>query len=273
MKTKKKIGIIGFGNMGQAIGQRLRTDYEIYAFDKDKNKTKRTSGIIICKYLEDTVNEDKILLLAIKPRDFSDLLSKIKEFTRNKLIISIAAGISTSFIESRLNTNARIIRVMPNIPAKIGQGISCLCKGTAATDNDINTAEEIFKHLGKTLILDEEKMDAATAVCGSGPGFLCDFIISRGKDSKKIAELKMELEQAAKEIGFSATEASVLVEATISGTLKMLEGSNISPEQLKTKVCSKGGTTEAGLAAWHESGGTLNKAVKAALMRAKELSN
>jgi len=272
MKTKKKIGIIGFGNMGQAIAQRLRADYEIYTFDKDETKTRRASGVIVCKYIEDAVNEDKILLLAVKPQDFNALLDTIKDFTQNKLIISIAAGISTSFIESHLNANARIIRVIPNMPAKIGYGMSCLCKSSSASDNDMVVAEEIFKYLGKTLALDEEKMDAATAVSGSGPGFLCDFIETNGMDSKKIEEFKIEFEQVAKDIGLSAPEASVLVETTVSGTLKMLEGSDINPGQLKGQVSSKGGTTEAGLNTWHKEGGTLSTAVKAALMRARELS-
>ena len=272
MKTKKKIGIIGFGNMGQAIAKRLKDSYEIHVFDKDKNKTKDSSGVIVNQEIEDLLTITEIIILAVKPQDFRALLDSIKGFIQNKLVISIAAGISTSFIERHLEATPRIVRVMPNIPVKIGEGISCLCKGSIAKDGDIKSAEEIFKHLGITLLLDEKKMDAATAISGSGPGYLCDFIENNGMDMEKAEEFKIKLGNAAKSLGFNNAEATTLAKATTSGTLKMLKAGNIAPAQLKKQVTSKGGTTEAGLKAWHKKDGTLKDAVEAALKRAKELS-
>jgi pyrroline-5-carboxylate reductase len=114
-------------------------------------------------------------------------------------------------------------------------------------------------------------MDAATAISGSGPGYLCDFIEANGADHKKIEKFKVEFKAAAEELGFSRQAAIALVETTVSGTLKMLEG-EFAPGQLKVQIASKGGTTEAGLKAWHTEGGTLKKAIVAAAMRARELS-
>ncbi len=271
MKQTKKIGIVGFGNMGQAIAQKLKLDYEIYVFDKDQNKTSNTSGVIICHGIEDVLSTADLIILAVKPQDFSILLDTIKAFGRSKLVISIAAGISTSFIENRLDAGARVVRVMPNMPAKIGQGMSCLCKGKSAKEEDIEIAEKVFKHLGKAMILDEEMMYAATAISGSGPGYLCEFIELNGSDPLKIEKFKADLEEAAKDIGFSRDAAVELVETTTSGTLKMLKRGDLTPSQLKEQVTSKGGTTEAGLKEWHKKG-SLADAVKAAWQRAKELS-
>lgn len=171
----KSIGIIGFGNMGSAIAGRIKSKYRVIAFDEDEEKTKNISGIGTVNSITDLLKQSDAIVLAVKPQDFDAVLSEVKPFAKGKLIISIAAGIKTQYIEKKLG-GARVVRAMPNLPVKVGKGISCLCKGKFARGTDLKFSEEIFKKLGKTLVLKENMMDAATAISGSGPGFLCGLI-------------------------------------------------------------------------------------------------
>jgi len=176
----KKIGIIGFGNMGSAIGERIKSAYTVSVFDKDRNKTESVSAIKVEGRAQEVAEDNEAIILAVKPQDFDNSLQEIKDFTRGKLIVSIAAGITTAYIEKILK-GARVIRVMPNLPARIGRGVSCLCKGKSAASEDLGIAEELFKMVGETLIVDEKMLDAATAISGSGPAYVCDFLESGGE--------------------------------------------------------------------------------------------
>lgn len=276
---KKKIGIIGFGNMGSAIAEMVKLKYEVWIFDKDRAKIQNLLRINIAENIIDLVNEVKTVILAVKPQDFNEVLQEIKEAmdiyakNRDNLIISIAAGITTGYIEKCLG-NVRVIRVMPNMPARIGMGMTCLCKGKFAIEKDLNSTKDLFDNLGKTLVLKEDMMDAATAVSGSGPGYFYDLI--EGKNAVAAKEYLenifiFSLQKAAEAVGFAAQEAKELAEATGIGSMNILKESHLSPMELKKQVTSKGGTTEAGLEVLH-SGGTLTDAVNAALKRAKELS-
>lgn len=267
----QKIGIIGFGNMGSAIGERLKTDYEIVVFDKDKNKTSGLSDINVTKNITDLVNKVNTVILAIKPQDFEIVLNEIKNYAKDKLIISIAAGITTKFIEAYLG-RVRAIRVMPNLSAKVGAGMICLCKGKYAKKNDLAFAKQLFGKLGKTLVLKEKMMDASTAISGSGPGYFYDWV-----EGKSIEEIKntasrfaSSLTATAQEIGFTYPIARTLAETTTKGSILYLEETKLSPAEAKKQVASKGGTTEAGLEVLH-NGGSLTEAVKAALKRARKL--
>ncbi|MBU1726993.1 MAG: pyrroline-5-carboxylate reductase [Candidatus Omnitrophica bacterium] len=269
---KKTLGIIGFGNMGSAIAERLKDKFSVVVFEKDQDKTASLSGIAIAKDINDLFQKAYTIILAVKPQDFDEVLAKIKGNEKGKFIVSIAAGIPTAYIEKQLS-GVRVIRVMPNLPAKIGQGMICLCRGRFAIDGDLQEVENLFKNLGNTLILDENLMDAATAVSGSGPGFLFNGI--KGINDKNIPEyasnFAKELSQAAIFIGFDQSQANILADATVKGSIKFLEATKINAEEARNLVTSKGGTTEAGLKVLN-SGGTLKEAVQAALTRAKELS-
>ncbi|MDI6605866.1 MAG: pyrroline-5-carboxylate reductase [Candidatus Omnitrophota bacterium] len=272
---KNTIGIIGFGNMGSAVAVGIKDRYNLYVFDKDKEKTKAVSGIKVAAGIADLVKESAVLILAAKPQDFGALLAEIKSYAREKLIISIAAGISTKHIEDYLG-EARVIRAMPNIGVKIGKGIICLSRGESATDKDFDFAKEIFACTGKTLSIEEKMMDAATAVSGSGPAYVCEYLEAAARGLDNAASLNKEdflhnFQRAAEGLGFSPQEAAFLVNNTFDMTLEILEEVSLSPAQLKNQVASKGGTTEAALAVLH-SGGSLEEAVKAALRRAEELS-
>jgi pyrroline-5-carboxylate reductase len=272
---RKKIGIIGYGEMGSAIAERVKSGYSIYVFDKDKNKTAGLSGLKVAEDIQNLIKNADVVILAIKPQDFDSLLDEIKSCVKGKLLISIAAGIETSYIEKYLG-NARVIRTMPNLPARINQGMTCLFKGEYASNGDLNFAEGIFNNLGKTLVLDNENMiNAATAVSGSGPGFFCSLV--EGKTEKEMMDFannifKPRLEQAAKENGFNDKEAYILASATTAGTLALVAKSNIPVQALCKQVTSPGGTTEAGLKELQKKAENLSNAVIAAKRRAEELS-
>jgi len=270
-KAQKKIGIIGYGNMGSAIAERIKDDYEVSVFEKDAAKTKKISGIKVAGSVTELAAAADAIILAIKPQDFDSLLSELKPSFKKQLIISIAAGITTRFIESRLE-DARVIRVMPNLPAQIGQGVSGLCKGKLANDQDLDLAWQLLRNIGMAFDFDDEGMiDAVTAVSGSGPAYFCHFIKDKNQAKAKRNEFIQQLTAAAVSIGFDKLQAAHIAEGTVDGTISVLIEKNWSCEELIKRVASKGGTTEAALERLN-NGESLENAVQAALRRAKELS-
>lgn len=276
MRDKPKtIGIIGFGNMGSAIAEQLKSKYQICVFDKDKNKTKNILDLQVVKDNADLVNRVDTVILAVKPQDVDGVLKEIKSNVKDKLIISIAAGISTEYIEKRLG-QVRIIRAMPNIGIKIGESVTCLCRGVFVTESDLDFAKELFYYLGIDKEIEEKLMNAATAISGSGPAYIFDFIESNLIDPNNIAQhLKQDiikrLAQAAESIGFNHEDAIFLAVNTTNTSINLIKKTKISPAELKKQVTSKGGTTEAALEALHK-GGSWEEVAKAALKRAEELS-
>jgi pyrroline-5-carboxylate reductase len=271
----ENIGIIGFGNMGSAIAERIKTKYKVWVFDKDKEKTKNIFGINVADNLADLANQADVIILAVKPQDFDAVLNEMKNCAQDKFIISIAAGISTEYIERKLG-NARVVRTMPNIPAKIGEGMTCLCKGKFTSEEDLSFVEELFSYLGKTLILREGLMHAATAVSGSGPAYVCDYMITEALEPNNIPEHKKreflkDFKKAAESVGFNSEEAELLVNTSYTGTINFIKKTNIAPEELEKQVTSRGGTTEAALLA-RRNGSSWEEAVKVAKRRAEELS-
>ncbi|MFH0935337.1 MAG: pyrroline-5-carboxylate reductase [Candidatus Omnitrophota bacterium] len=270
----KTIGIIGFGNMGSAIAKRL--DRPLSVFDVDTLKTSNlrdTIRVVLSAAL--VVQESEVIILAVKPQDVASLLDSIRKPAegKDKLFISIAAGITTGYLESALG-NVRIIRTMPNTPVEIGEGMIALSKGAYATDSDLQfTEKEIFSCLGKTLVVKENMLNAVTAVSGSGPAYVCYFLEREGINpaTEKKNQFLKELIEAAQGLGFSFEEATLLVNQTYEGTIRFLREANVAPSQLRERVTSKGGTTEAALREL-EKGHSLKEAVKAAWQRAKELS-
>lgn len=261
---KERIGIIGFGNMGCAIYQRIKSRYTAYVFDKDKAKTDNLQRINAACSLADLAAKSDCVILAVKPQDFDAVLAGIKRYIDKKLVISIAAGIRTGFIEKFL-ADARVVRTMPNMPAKIGKGITCLAAGKSASKKDLAAAQKLFACLGRTLTVKEGLMNAVTAVSGSGPAYVCYYLESEKQN------FLADFQAAAEGLGFSLKEAKFLAQATNCGTRAFLKKTKISPSQLMREVASKGGTTEAALEVLR-AGGSLKEAVKAALKRADALS-
>lgn len=261
--------------MGKAIAEGIKSRYTVYVFDIDKNKTGNVSGLEVAQSIQDLAgNVDKIIL-AVKPQDFDIVLNEIKDYVAGKLIVSIAAGITTGYIEKYLGS-VRVIRAMPNMPVKIGKGMTCLCRGEHAAKEDLNFSERIFRFLGRTLVLEEGMMDAATAISGSGPGYYFDVVEShaeeyKNKHHKLLKGFILSLIEAAENIGFNHKEAVVLAKTTGEGSDFLMAKTKLTPGELKKQITSKGGTTEAGLEALHKTG-SLTEAARAALIRSRELS-
>ena len=271
----KNVGIIGFGNMGQAIAERIKDKYAVCVFDKDKNKISALQNISAFDDVNKLIKQSEVIILAVKPQDFDALLNEIKPLLEDKFIITIAAGVTTKYIRSRLGEKVRIVRVMPNMPAQIGQGVSVIFKGQNASEGDSNSAwylaHDIFSNLGAVLAVDKEEMiNAATAVSGSGPAFFCHYLKERKNAPSKRDEFIKMLTESAVGLGFDRKEAEFLSEKTVDGIIAMLIERNLSCADIVKMVASKGGTTQAGLDVLN-SGGSLEEAVKSAYKRAGEL--
>jgi len=277
LDVRHKIGIIGLGNMGSVIALRLTEEsgeYRIIAYDKDKNKT-GLSSLEIAKSLSSLAAGSDTIILAVKPQDIDHLLKELRSYAAGKLIISIAAGISTKYLEKTLG-NARVVRAMPNIAVKIQESVTCLCKGSFATESDLDFSRELFSYLGTARNIDEGLMNAATAISGSGPGYIFFFIENNNMDFSNIPEhsrhdMMRRLEKAAEALGFPIEDASFLAVNTVNASLSLLKESGLKPEELRAQVTSKGGTTERGLEVLRR-GGSWEEAALAAVKRAEELS-
>lgn len=275
---KKRLGIIGFGNMGSSIASGAASLFEVSIFDKDKQKLPKQPGSRVLKnenLVSDLVNSSDIIMLAVKPQDFDALLDEIKPFVRGKLILSIAAGITTGYIEKALK-EARVIRAMPNMAVKIQAAETGLAKGEYAKEDDLDLAKELFGLLGKVWVVKEDMMDAVTAISGSGPAYIFyDMEISKLDPLKIPVERKNEyiqrLKLAALEVGFDSKVALDLAISTTASSIQLLIQTGSSPEGLRKMITSAGGTTEAALKVLSENG-SWPEAAQAAKKRAQELS-
>ena len=269
MLNNKKIGIIGTGNMGEALVSGLifsesSEAKNIICTDVRQNKLdqiKNEYGVRTTTDNLKAVAESDIIVYAVKPQIIAAVLKETApELDMSKLVISIAAGVPMAAIESCLNKDLRLIRVMPNIAASVKEAASAIAAGAHATQEDIDLAMAIFNSVGKSIFLKENYlMDAITGLSGSGPAYI--FLIV---DALADAGVKM---------GLSREEALFLSTQTVLGAAKLLMDTQEHPGQLKDKVTSPGGTAIAGLATLEEGGlrTTLIHAVEAATNRSQEL--
>jgi len=259
--------------MGAAVADKLKHAFKVFVFEKDIEKTKNAAGLTVLGSIEDIIDAADTLIIAVKPQDFDSVLEELRGKTVHKVVVSIAAGITTQYIEDSVGDDP-VIRVMPNLPAKIGMGMICLCKGRYALETDLSFAQKLFNFLGKTLLVEESMMNAVTAVSGSGPGFFFGLIEDKPESEWAVYGTNIFtplLIEAAREIGFNQQQAQTLAVATTEGSLALLRQSKLSPQALRQQVTSKGGTTEAGLEALAGTK-SLVQAVKAASQRAEELA-
>ncbi|HLF17432.1 MAG TPA: pyrroline-5-carboxylate reductase [Candidatus Omnitrophota bacterium] len=260
---KTRIGIIGGGNMGSAIISGIRKKYALRVCEKDAKRRAflKDKFRLSAQDLKTVVESSNVLILAVKPQDFDAILGETKRYiSKRHLVISIAAGITTRYIEKRLGKGVRVMRTMPNLPAQVGMGMTGICKGKNATRQDAQVTEKLFQRIGFTIHTDEKFMDAVTAVSGSGPAYVFYFVESFVK--------------AAQRLGFSQKVATGLIMQTLRGSLNLLVASNDDAATLRQKVTSKKGTTEAALKVFQKKDYQVifSDALKAARKRAKELS-
>ncbi|MDJ0814650.1 MAG: pyrroline-5-carboxylate reductase [Desulfobacterales bacterium] len=269
MLNDKVIAIIGTGNMGDALVSGLIVSgsskpRNIICSDvrKDKlNEIKSRYKVRTTANNLKAVSEADIVIYAVKPQLMASVLIETgPKLDMSKLVISIAAGVPLAAMESCVEKNMRLIRVMPNIAAAVKEAATAIAAGEHATKEDVELAMEIFNSIGKSIFLEENYlMDAITGLSGSGPAYI--FLIV---DALADAGVKM---------GLSRQESLFLAAQTVLGAAKLLIETQEHPGQLKDKVTSPGGTAIAGLATL-ESGGlrtTLINAVEAATNRSKEL--
>ncbi len=235
-----KIGFIGGGKMATAIIKGIISSHwceskEICVSDKNiecLNSLSIDYGINIEQNNIDVVKNSNIILLAVKPFIIKDVLKEIKpHLKKEQVILSIAAGISTNSIEEIIG-DIPIIRIMPNTPALINEGMSAICKGNFAKDEHTKIATEIFKSVGKVIENEEKYIDIISAISGSGPAFYY-YIIN-------------EIAKAGEKLGYDYKTCLLLSAQTALGSAKMIMDTNVSPEQLITNVTTPGGCTEVG---------------------------
>jgi pyrroline-5-carboxylate reductase len=262
MNSQLKIGIIGFGNMGSCLGEVLKeAGKEILVYDKDKKKIKNIKGFKVCRDTKELIKKSNIVILAIKPQDMENFLKENKEYLLNyqPLLISIAAGITTSFFEKRIE-NIKVVRVMPNLAVKVKKSISFMCRGKNASFQDLKITKEIFSLVGKVLTVKENLIDKITALSGSGPGYVYYFMDC--------------VYRAACKLGFKKEEAKKLVLFTFLGATQLAENSYKDFDVLIREVASPKGTTEAGLNIFKKKklAKIIEESIKSAYKRAKEIS-
>jgi pyrroline-5-carboxylate reductase len=260
---KKTIGIIGGGNMGEALIRGLHKTHSVVVVDPSHSRVvllkRRYKNIKITE--AGALVPDKsagVIILAVKPQDMETVLKRFSK-PNNKLFISIAAGLTTKFFEKHLG-KIRIVRAMPNLPALINEGVTGICAGQYATTADLNTAKKILNSIGKTIVVKESMIDAVTAVSGSGPAYVFLFV--------------EQWINAAESLGFDKTQARELVYKTLLGSAHLLNKNECNASELRVKVTSKGGTTQAAMDVFFEKNfdKLMKDALGAAKKRAKELA-
>lgn len=262
------VGFIGGGNMGEALIKGLLEASlvpaaSIHATDVRLERLKeldRLYGIQVSSDNAEVVRHSDIVILAVKPQIMDVVLKEIAPaVTRRKLLISVAAGVSTAKIRAVLHKEARLIRVMPNTPALVLEGVTAIAKADNLEPDDLDTAGEIFSAVGRVVVLDEALMDAVTGLSGSGPAYVAVVIES--------------LADGGVRMGLDRITAMTLATQTVLGAAKLLLETGMHPGALKDMVSSPGGTSIAGVAALEEGGirTTFIKAVERATVRSREL--
>ncbi|HUS46530.1 MAG TPA: pyrroline-5-carboxylate reductase [Phycisphaerae bacterium] len=262
-----ELGIIGAGNMAEAIlrsvlGGNVLTRGAIVASDAKADRRLHVANDIGIRCVQDNLTPAACprVLLAVKPQVMGEVLDGIAPAVRPQAtVISIAAGVTSQFIDKRLGGRGRIIRVMPNTPMLVGAGISAIASGPRATEDDVKWAQRLFSASGRTVVVAEKLIDAVTAVSGSGPAYF--FYLIEAMIEAGVAE------------GLDRDIASELATQTCAGAAKLLAETKDRPEVLRARVTSPGGTTQAAIEALEAAGvkQALVRAVRAAARRSREL--
>jgi pyrroline-5-carboxylate reductase len=263
-----KICFIGGGNMARAlISGMLKQGFppvQISVIESDAQKRADLSldyGVHVTDQLPSVAASD-IVVLAVKPQQLRDVSIFLGSLIRHQLLISIAAGVRITDLSRWLGGYQTIVRVMPNTPAQIQLGISALLAAPAVSTSQRQQAEALLQAVGQTLWLDnEEKMDAVTAISGSGPAYVFYLIEA--------------LQDAAMILGFPEEQARMLSQLTFAGACQLALQSTSSPAELRHQVTSRGGTTERAIQSLEAAKvkTAIIEAAQAAALRSRELGN
>lgn len=267
VRIEGELAIIGGGRMGEAIAGglissgMLAADAIVIAEPVEVRRVELSAahGVRCVADAAEAAYGADIVMLAVKPQVIDAVAASIAGELGDALVISIAAGISCARLESHLPTGTAVVRVMPNTPALVHEGMSVISGGSEATAEEVDLVRELFSALGKAVVLDERHQDAATAISGSGPAYVAMVIDS--------------LARAGVRHGLPRQVAEDLALQTVVGTAVLIDRTGQHPEQVIDGVASPGGTTIAAIEAL-EAGGlraAFAAAVTAAVKRAKEL--
>jgi pyrroline-5-carboxylate reductase len=232
--------IIGAGVMGETLLSGLvragRPAAELLVGEKRPERAQELQekyDVSVVSNLEATQRADTVVLV-VKPQDMAAVLDEIGPAVRpGQLVVSLAAGITTSYLESRLPAGTPVVRVMPNTPALVDEGMSAIAAGSHCDDDHLAIAEELLGSTGRVLRVPEKQMDAVTAISGSGPAYLF-FVVE-------------SMIEAGVHLGLPRGTSTDLVVQTVVGSAKMLRETGTHPVVLREQVTSPGGTTAAAL--------------------------
>ena len=266
---ERKVAFLGGGRMGEALVSGLirsggRSADEIMVTSRREERSRElaeTYGIDSTLSNADAVSWADVLVLTVKPQDMEVLLSQIRErVSPQKLVVSFAAGIRTSFVEKHLPEGVHVVRVMSNVAVLVDEAMSVVAAGSNAEDRHLEVAEELLGYVGKVIRLKEVHLDAITATSGSGPAYF--FLL---------AEAMIE---ACILLGLSRDVATELIIQTMLGSARMLRDTGKHPVVLREMVTSPGGTTIAAIRHLEEAGvrAAFLNAIDAACRRSAELA-
>ena len=269
MDMKKVIGFIGSGNMGQAmiggiIKSGLVESSSVIVSDVDQKKLDYIVGEYKTQVTTDSielVEKADVIFLAVKPNIYNGVIKQIKDFvTDEKIIVSIAAGQTLGSLQERLGKTVKIVRVMPNTPALVGEGMAAICKNENVSAEELGFVKQLFESFGKAEEISEYLFDSVVGVSGSSPAYVFMFIEA--------------LADAAVMGGLARDKAYKFAAQAVLGSAKMVLETGKHPGELKDMVCSPGGTTIEAVAALEEAGfrNAVIKCVKECMRKSIEMS-
>ena len=244
-----KIGFIGAGNMGGAILRGLVSGGfrggDILVYDKDSSKLMQLfedCGIVIASSAEEVAEQADTVVLAVKPQMLSSVLPPLAQTLgrRSPLVLSIAAGKPLEWIEELLGNGLPLVRVMPNISARVGEGMAAFCSNSNVTDSHKKTVRMIFEAVGQIIELDEHLFPAFTSIAGCSPAFTLMYIDA--------------LAEAGVRYGIPKAAALNIAAQSVLGTTRLWQETGEHPRALLDQVCSPGGTTIEGVCALQRNG-------------------
>lgn len=232
-----KLSIIGFGHMGSAIisgglssGVLAADDVTVWDKLPAAAEKARSLGVKVSKSCAESLNNAEVIIIAVKPADLETLAEEISgSIPKNAVIASICAGKHLDTLSRLFGADKKIVRIMPNTPALVGEGMSGICGNSKVSDDDFAKILELFRSFGRAELLPEELFDCVTAVSGSGPAYVYQFIIA--------------LINYAQSRGMTYEQAKAFAAQTVLGSAKMVLCSSEQPEQLLKNLCTPNGTT------------------------------
>jgi pyrroline-5-carboxylate reductase len=269
MTEDRRVAFLGAGKMGEALVSGLirsggRSAEEIMVTARREERARELGdrqGVQATLSNQEATGWAPTLILTVKPQDMEALLEQIRDhITPEHLVITFAAGIRCSFIESRLAAGTPVVRVMSNVPVLVDEAMTAISPGSHAEDKDLSVAEELLGSVGRVIRLPETAQDAVTATSGSGPAYFA-----------LLAEAMID---GCILLGLSRDVATELIVQTMLGTAKMLRDTGMHPVEIREMVTSPGGTTIAAIRHLEQAGvrAAFLNAIDAARQRSAELA-